>query len=381
MNFPARWIATLMWLGCHWLAWVAVLHAEDSSHTTDSNRTAIALEALSRLKGMDLEANPGVKQAVLKVLDQTRGTPQFVEIVRDFNLQDQDEALLEVAGNNPTSSAGVEAVRLVLDRSDNERLKQFLVGTNAINLVEAMGNTGEKEIVPLLLPLVTDATRDLAVRKQAVRSLAQVPSGAAALLKLAGEQKLPADLKLTASTALNSVRWENLKAQAAQLLPPLQGREAQLLPPVPELVKLKGDSLKGAALFRSEAVGCIKCHQVNSEGIDFGPNLSEIGMKLGKEALYESILDPSAGISFGYEAWQITLINDDEAFGLVVSETADELAIKSTGGIVTRYKKSNIASRVQQKLSIMPAGLQQGISQQDFVDLVEYLSSLKKAGP
>ena len=376
MNFPARWIATLMWL-----AWVAVLPAEDSSHTTDSNRTAIALEALSRLKGMDLEANPGVKKAVLKVLDQTRGTPQFVEIVRDFNLQDQDEALLEIAGNNPTSSAGVEAVRLVLNRSDNERLKQFLVGTNAINLVEAMGNTREKAIVPLLLPLVTDATRDLAVRKQAVRSLAQMQSGAAALLKLAGEQKLPADLKLTASTALNSVRWENLKAQAAQLLPPLQGREAQPLPPVSELVKLEGDSLKGAALFRSEAVGCIKCHQVNSEGIDFGPNLSEIGTKLGKEALYESILDPSAGISFGFEAWQITLKNDDEAFGLVVSETADELAIKSSGGIVTRYKKSDIASRVQQKLSIMPAGLQQGMSQQDFVDLVEYLSSLKKAAP
>ncbi len=71
--------------------------------------------------------------------------------------------------------------------------------------------------------------------------------------------------------------------------------------------------------------------------------------------------------------------NGDEAYGLIASETADELAIKAVGGIVTRYKKSDIAKRAQQKLSIMPAGLQQTMSVQELVDLVEYLSSLKKA--
>jgi len=126
-------------------------------------------------------------------------------------------------------------------------------------------------------------------------------------------------------------------------------------------------------------VGCIKCHQVNGEGIDFGPSLSEIGTKLGKDALYQSILDPSAGISFGFEAWQIELKSGDEAFGLLVSDTTDEIAVKSQGGIVTRYKKSEIAKREQQKLSIMPAGLQLTMSTEDLVDLVEYLLSLKKA--
>jgi putative heme-binding domain-containing protein len=126
-------------------------------------------------------------------------------------------------------------------------------------------------------------------------------------------------------------------------------------------------------------VGCIKCHQVNGEGIDFGPSLSEIGTKLGKDALYESILDPSAGISFGFEAWQIELKSGDEAFGLLVSDTADEIAVKSQGGIVTRYKKSEVTKREQQKLSIMPAGLPQAMSVADLVDLVEYLASLKKA--
>src|SRR5205823_13491201 len=151
------------------------------------------------------------------------------------------------------------------------------------------------------------------------------------------------------------------------------------LPPVTELVKLKGDPVRGAEVFNREAVGCFKCHQVNGHGTDFGTNLSEIGTKLAKEALCEAILDPSAGISFGYEAWQIELKNGDEAYGLIVSETADEIALKTQGGIVTRYKKSDIARREQQKLSIMPAGLQQALSTQDLVDLVEYLAALKKA--
>jgi len=83
-------------------------------------------------------------------------------------------------------------------------------------------------------------------------------------------------------------------------------------------------------------------------------------------------------VSFGFEAWNITLKNGDELYGLLASETPDELAVKAVGGIVTRVRKSEIASRQQSRLSIMPAGLQQGLTPQELVDLVEYLASLKK---
>ena len=350
-----------------------------TARAADSNRLAIAFEALSRLKGIDLDANPGVKAAVLKLLDQVRGTPQFVELVRDFKIKDQEAALLEISIKHPASSEGVEAMRMILNGPKAGLVKQALAGTNAVAVAEVLGNTGDQAIVPLLSPIVTDAAREIGLRQQAVRSLAQVQPGAAALLKLAEEKFLPAELMPTASAAFNNVRWEELKSRAARILPLPQSRDAQPLPPVSELVKLTGDPVNGAKVFRSDAVACNKCHQVNGEGIDFGPALSEIGAKLGKDALYDSILNPSAGISFGFEAWQVNLKNGDEAYGLIVSETADELAVKAAGGIVTRYKKSDIASRVQQKLSIMPAGLQQAMSRQELVDLAEYLSSLKKA--
>ena len=100
---------------------------------------------------------------------------------------------------------------------------------------------------------------------------------------------------------------------------------------------------------------------------------------MAKEAIYESILDPSAGIAFGFEAWQFELKDGDEAYGLIVSETGEEVAVKAVGGVVTRHKKGDIVKRLKQKLSIMPAGLEKTMSTQDLVDLVTYLSSLKKA--
>jgi putative heme-binding domain-containing protein len=346
----------------------------------ESTQTSIAVEALSRLKGIDLESNPALKTAVLKVLDQVRGTTQFLQIVRDFKIKGRGREVTELAMKNPDNPSSIEAMRLVLTEEETGYLKPLLGSSNAPSLIKLLGNTGEKQIIPLLLPMVEDQAQEYDIRKLAVQSLARVQDGASTLLDLAQQQKLPEILKLPTSLALNNAQWPSVKARAAELLPLPQGKNSVPLPSISELTLLKGDTVRGAEVFRREIVGCNKCHQVNGEGTDFGPNLSEIGGKLGKDALYESILDPSAGISFGYEAWQLELKNGDEAFGLIVSETADELALKVAGGIINRYPKAEILKRQKQKLSIMPAGLQQTMSKQDLVDLVEYLTSLKPKG-
>jgi putative heme-binding domain-containing protein len=347
--------------------------------SSQEQSNSVALEALSRLKGIDLESNPAVKDAVLKILEQVKGTAQFVEIVRNFKISGKESALLDFAAKQPGSSAGAEAVRIVLRKGETNLVGQALDGTNAAAIAEALGNTGEKESVALLGGRVIDNSHDSVFRRTAVHALCNVREGAELLLGYAKEQKLPEDIRLTATTELNSARWSEIRADAATVLPLPATQNAEPLPAIAQLIKMPGDAAKGAAVFRRDNVGCIKCHQVRGEGTDFGPNLSEIGTKLGKDALLESILNPSAGIAFGYEAWQIELKNGDEAYGLISSETEDEITIKAVGGISTRIKKSDIARRTKQKLSIMPAGLQQNMSTGDLVDLVEYLTTLKKA--
>lgn len=338
---------------------------------------SVAIEALSRLKGMDLEANPALKNAVLKVVESTRGTPVFVELVRDFKLSDQQPGLLQVIHAQPIHSASAEAARMLLAEPGQSVLRQALTTPAAAAVIQALGNSNEKSAVPLLQPLTAGGV-DAPLRKLAVKALAQTQDGAAWLLDQVRAGKLGDDLKFTATSELNAARWPQIRQEAAKLLPPPQTQGAESLPPVPELMRRPGDPKHGAEVFRRDAVGCIKCHQVNGEGVDFGPALSEIGTKLGKDALYESILDPSAGISFGFEAWQIELKSGDETYGLVASETEDEITVKTQNGVSSKYKKAQIKTREKMKLSIMPAGLQQSMSVQDLVDLVEYLSSLKK---
>jgi putative membrane-bound dehydrogenase-like protein len=339
----------------------------------------IAFESLTRLKGVDTETHPEIKTALNATLASMRGSPGFVDIVQDFGLRDQEPGLLEVALNHPNDEAGAKAMRVVLG-GNLEPLQTAMRDTNsAVKLAEALGNTRDKRSVAVLMPLLNEPQEGAVVRRQAVRSLSQIREGAQDLLQLAKENKLPDDVKFIATTELNRVRWQDVRREAALVLPLPKGRDSQPLPPLGDLTKRHGDAAHGASIFARVDVQCVTCHRINEKGADVGPALSEIGAKLGKDALYEAILDPSAGIEVGYEAWQITLKSGDDIVGIIKSETDDEITIKDAKALATNIKKSDIQSRRKLKKSLMPDGLQQNLSTQDLVDLVEYLSSLKKA--
>ena len=59
------------------------------------------------------------------------------------------------------------------------------------------------------------------------------------------------------------------------------------------------------------------------------------------------------------------------------SQTADAIEIKMPGGVVTKYPKSSIVSKKEMENSLMPSGLQAAMTEQELVDLIEYLASLK----
>jgi putative heme-binding domain-containing protein len=138
-------------------------------------------------------------------------------------------------------------------------------------------------------------------------------------------------------------------------------------------VAQKGDAISGKNIFTQY---CTQCHQVKGEGIDFGPKLSEIGSKLPKEALYKSILKPNEGISFGYEGFVFKLKNGTTLVGIIASQTETEVTIKQVGGTVTKVQVSEIESKKEYDGSLMPSFQ---LADKELIDLVEYLSELKKA--
>jgi putative heme-binding domain-containing protein len=342
--------------------------------------SSVQLEALKRLQGVDLETNPTLKAAVLRILEATRGTPQFVELVEQFKLTGQSEGLLEVALKHPAEEAGVRAMRLILEAGDLALIRTVLEGSEprSVACVQALGNTRLPTVNELVLPLLSrDSTSD-AVRRETIKALAKNEPGAQQLLMLAKADRLEESLRLTAATALSQVSWADVRAAATEVLPLPRAGGDEVLPPISELMTRRGDPVNGRRVFFSDITACQRCHVVNGEGIAIGPDLSQIGDKLGKDALLEAILDPNNGIAFGYEAWTVTTTDDEEIYGLIVSETADELAVKDLSGIVHRIAKGRLADRVPSKFSLMPAGLQATMSVKELVDLVEYMSQLKK---
>ena len=152
-------------------------------------------------------------------------------------------------------------------------------------------------------------------------------------------------------------------------------KDGTKLPSFEELAKLNGDATKGQTFFMTF---CFMCHQVKGMGIDFGPNLSEVGSRLSKDKIFQSIADPSAVIAPGFETVQLTLEDGSTPTGIVASEDKDSVSMKAIGGVITKYAKADITARAKLPMSQMLPNLTANLSQQDLVDLVAYLASLKK---
>ena len=96
-----------------------------------------AVEALTRMENVNLDEKPAIQAAVNRVLEKTRGTPNFVTLVRHFHLTNQNAGLLEVVAQNPGDDSSVEAMRLVLARHDLGAVRAALQATNATNATNA----------------------------------------------------------------------------------------------------------------------------------------------------------------------------------------------------------------------------------------------------
>jgi putative heme-binding domain-containing protein len=146
------------------------------------------------------------------------------------------------------------------------------------------------------------------------------------------------------------------------------------------LLERQGDPQRGKTVFETTGT-CAKCHVVNGQGKEVGPNLSEIGGKLSREAMFESILYPSAGISHNYEAYTLVTTDGNVVTGIITSQTPETVAIKGIDALVRTYKRAEIEALEKQRLSLMPADLQKLISADELVDVVQYLGTLKPAKP
>jgi quinoprotein glucose dehydrogenase len=138
-----------------------------------------------------------------------------------------------------------------------------------------------------------------------------------------------------------------------------------------------GNAAEGKKIFfeRPEA-SCVRCHKINGEGGEVGPDLSHIGAQKDRQYFLESIVLPNKDIAQGFESVLVTSKGGTSYAGVIKTDNATELVINSPEDGLVTVKKSEIQSR-DKGLSPMPEGMGQVLTKQDLRDLVEFLSGLK----
>ncbi|MBI3862808.1 MAG: HEAT repeat domain-containing protein [Planctomycetia bacterium] len=220
---------------------------------------------------------------------------------------------------------------------------------------------------------------ELIEKQSALALLGEIKgSGSAALLvewlskAIAGEAPIEVQLDLLEAAAKRPLpqvqqKVKELKAAAAADDPLAEYRVAVA----------GGNAERGRKIFyeRSE-LSCVRCHKIDGQGGEVGPDLSKIGAQQKRDYLLESIVLPDKQIAKGFDPVVIVTESGKVHAGIVKEENERIVQLMTAEGNVVPIPKSEIEERVRGRSS-MPEDLVKKLSRFDLRDLVEFLSALK----
>lgn len=139
---------------------------------------------------------------------------------------------------------------------------------------------------------------------------------------------------------------------------------------------------RGKELFTK--LTCASCHKLGGEGVNFGPDLSDVFKRYGNDRreLLRQILEPSLVISNRYRNVLFLFNDGEDATGLVVKEDDATVTIQSgpAESLIQTLKKSDVQDRKPKDLSPMPLGLLNTASKEEILDLLALIESGGTAG-
>jgi putative heme-binding domain-containing protein len=353
---------------------VALLQMLEGSY---SEQTEITKLVLNHLAPSYIRQSPTAMKALKEALNSVEGTQAFVEMVDKYELKEENDRLLKLALAQSNANLGRNAAQALLKQGGSDLVKNTINGKDekaAFNMVDALRGVGSKESLAILEETAFSTKHPIGLKREAARMIGGSFEGEDRVLALLKAGKFPEELKASAISGVSNAWRKQIRTEATSYL----GNAAttgKKTPAVNELIAMKGDSKNGITIFQNN---CSVCHQVNGQGADFGPKLSEIGSKLPKEAQYISIVHPDAGISFGYEGYVLKMKDGGTLAGIISSQTETDIDLKMPGGISQKVKRKDVVSIKKMDGSMMPTRLQDNMSTQELVDLVEYLMTLKK---
>ncbi len=141
-----------------------------------------------------------------------------------------------------------------------------------------------------------------------------------------------------------------------------------------------GDPGRGEWLFHaSGGAGCHQCHRLGDHGNAFGPDLAGLGGRATFRHVIQSILEPGAVITEGFNL-QVIGTSDAEYSGILLEESGLSLTIGLATGERRTLPKSSVTSRRTESASAMPS-YGTLLTPGHVADLAAYLMTRKEAAP
>ncbi len=317
--------------------------------------------------------NATFKALLTNVLKSLGSSTDYLDIVEKYDLKDQKANLEKLLIESDDPKIYTKVASILNNMSGILLLKNVPKESN-LSLeqkalkISRLASTGGDLVSKQLVLFLQNRNLPLILRKSATLAMQSYGSDVV-LWRLMKVNKFPAELLPEAKTVLSHTYHNDLKVAFQQQYP--SNNETVKLENL-DFLNTKGDEAAGKKLY---SLYCATCHQINTEGVGFGPGLSNIGSKLSKGAIYNAIVNPSQGISFGYEATLLTLKDGSQLQGIVTSKNASEIMIKYPGSAeLQKIAMSSVVKSEILKTSVMPAF---PLQKKEYQDLVSYLYSLK----
>ncbi len=261
--------------------------------------------------------------------------------------------LLEVVTSDEAGSDALQAADLLSSSTLTREQKQSLA--DAMQFASPLAS-------PRLLGAF-EGVEDSGVAIRLVRALAD--SRALATIR-------PGDLRRVLAPH-NAVLGE----QAVSLLASLDAGADRTRARIDRLLALinEGDVGRGQAVFNGTRAACRTCHAMGYVGGKLGPDLTRIGRVRTERDLLEAILAPSASFVRSYEPMLIATVDGRVLNGILVEESDDVITVQIGADLVERLPRSDVEEMRPGTVSVMPAGLDEVLDEQELLDLVRFLKA------
>ncbi len=209
------------------------------------------------------------------------------------------------------------------------------------------------------------------VRSEALAALLARPERVALLLDAVEQEKIHrADIPSTDADSLRRHRDEAVRARAVRLLAAPASRE-DVVKQFEAALTLAGAAGRALTNFQAR---CASCHRLGGEGYAVGPDLETV-RATGRDKMLTAILDPNRDVQPNYQAYEIETREDESLLGLVAAETATAVTLRRAYGEQTVIPRTEIVRMQGRGVSLMPEGLEAGLTAQDLADLLELILS------